>query len=193
MARSVGINRIQIVKVAAALADAHGLEHLTLAQIAVELGVRLPSLYNHIDGLAGLRRELAMYGIRELLGRVSHATIGKSFDQAVLALAQAYRNYILEHPGCYAATVRAPEPNDLELQQVSQAVLDVALAVLEPYNLDPRTIIHAVRGLRSIIHGFATLELGGGFGMPVDREESFQRLLHAYLVGLRDVVPSEEA
>jgi len=44
--------------------------------------------------------------------------------------------------------------------------------------------IHAVRGLRSIAHGFATLELAGGFGMPLDCEESFLRLLRAYVTGL---------
>lgn len=43
----------------------------------------------------------------------------------------------------------------------------------------------AVRGLRSIAHGFATLELAGGFGLPFDPDESFLRLLQAYLVGLR--------
>ena len=188
MARSVGINRIQIVEVAAALADAHGLERLTLAHVAAELGVRLPSLYNHIDGLAGLRRELALFGLRHLLDRLSRATIGKSSDRAVLALAQAYRSYVIEHPGCYAATVRAPAPDDLEQYQASQAIIEVALAVLEPYGLDQQAAIHAIRGLRSIVHGFATLELIGGFGMPLDREESFQRLLHAYLVGLQDVV-----
>lgn len=55
-----------------------------------------------------------------------------------------------------------------------------------------RIFIHAVRGLRSIVHGFATLEAGGGFGMPLDRDESFLRLLRAYLAGLRthEVAPS---
>ena len=190
MARSVGIDRARIVEVAAALADAYGLERLTLAQIAAELGVRLPSLYNHIDGLEGLRRDLSMFGMHQLLDRLSRATIGKSSDRAVLALAQAYRSYVIEHPGCYAATVRAPAPDNLELQQVSQDIINVVLAVLEPYNLDPNMAIHAVRGLRSIIHGFATLEALGGFGLPLDREESFQLLLQAYLAGLRKGIES---
>jgi len=159
-----------------------------MAPIAAQLGVRLPSLYNHIDGLPGLRRELALFGTRQLYERLSRATIGKSSDDAILAFARAFRSYIIEHPGCYAATVHAPAPNDLEQQQTSQAIIDVVLAVLEPYGLDPQAAIHAVRGLRSIVHGFATLEMLGGFGMPLDREESFQRLLHAYLVGLHQAV-----
>jgi len=173
-----------VVTVAAELADANGLGELTLAQVAARLGVRLPSLYNHVDGMPGLRRDLALLGLRQLLEHVSRAAIGKATDAAVIAFAQAYRSYVLAHPGVYAATVRAPATNEPELQQLSQTIVEVALAVLEPYGLGEEGAIHAVRGLRSIVHGFATLELAGGFGIPLDRDESFLRLLHAYVAGL---------
>ncbi len=185
MARSVGIDRARVVEVAAELADTHGLDRLTLAQVAARLGVRLPSLYNHVDGLPGLQRELALLGSRQILERMSRAAIGKAGDAAVIAVAQAYRHYVLEHPGPYAAIVRAPAPDDAELQQISWAIIEVVLAVLEPYGLADEAVIHAVRGLRSITHGFATLERAGGFGMPLDRDESFLRLLRAYVAGLR--------
>jgi AcrR family transcriptional regulator len=189
MARSVGLDRGQVVAAAADLADRHGLEQLTLAQVAAQLGVRLPSLYNHVAGLPGLRHELALLAGRELLERLSQAAIGKAAEAAVMAVGQAYRHYVLEHPGRYAAIVRAPAPDDTELQQVSQAIIEVVLAVLEPYGLDEAAAIHAVRGLRSIAHGFATLELAGGFGLPLDRDESFLRLLRAYVAGLRSAGP----
>src|SRR6185436_9602833 len=128
MARSVGIDRAQVVAVAAELADTVGLHQLTLAQVAARLGVRLPSLYNHLDGLPGLRRELALLGLRQLLERLSRAAIGKAGDAAMLALGQAYRAYVLEHPGVYAATVAAPAPGDAEVQQISQAIIEVVLA-----------------------------------------------------------------
>lgn len=185
MARSVGIDRGQVVAVAAELADAHGLEQLTMAQVAARLGVRLPSLYNHVEGLPGLQHELALLAGRQLLERISRAAIGKAADAAVIAIGQAYRRYVLEHPGRYAAIVRAPAPDDTELQQVGQAIIEVVLTVLEPYGLDEAAAIHAVRGLRSIAHGFATLERAGGFGLPLDCDESFLRLLRAYVAGLR--------
>lgn len=192
MARSVGVTRERVLAVAAEMADIQGLDQLTLAGLAARVGIRLPSLYNHVDGVAGLRRDLARYGVRQIVEQVSRAAIGKSSDTAVVAVAQALRAYILEHPGVYAATVRAPAADDLELLQSSQALIAVILAVLEPYDLAEDALIHAVRGLRSIVHGFATLEAGGGFGMPLDRDESFLRLLRAYLAGLRapDVAPS---
>jgi hypothetical protein len=64
------------------------------------------------------------------------------------------------------------------------AVVRVALAVFEPYALDPETALHAVRGLRSAIHGFVSLELAGGFGLPLDRDASFHWLVRAIILAL---------
>ena len=55
------------MEAAAALADEGGAgEELSLARLAERLGVRKPSLYNHVEGLSGLRRELALMALREL-------------------------------------------------------------------------------------------------------------------------------
>jgi hypothetical protein len=34
------------------------------------------------------------------------------------------------------------------------------------------------------VHGFASLEAAGGFGMPLDRDESFRRLIATFVAGL---------
>src|SRR5215472_13481724 len=57
-----GLDTATVVRAAAELADASGLDSLTLAGLAEHLGVRVPSLYNHVEGLPGLRRSLALYG-----------------------------------------------------------------------------------------------------------------------------------
>jgi hypothetical protein len=45
--------------------------------------------------------------------------------------------------------------------------------------------IHAVRALRSLVHGFATLEVSGGFGIPLDLDESFHRLVDLFIAGIQ--------
>jgi AcrR family transcriptional regulator len=184
MARSAGITRAQVVEAAAALADQHGLESLTLAQVAAQLGVRLPSLYNHVDGLAGMRRELALVGARELAAALTGAAVGRAGDAAVRAIAGAYREYARAHPGRYEATLRAPAPDETELQAQASQIIDLLLVVLEPYRLDGPAAIHAIRALRSLVHGFVTLENAGGFGLPLDLNESFHRLVGMYIAGL---------
>lgn len=185
MARSAGITQAQVIETAAALADEAGLDQLALARVAARLGVKLPSLYNHVDGLPGLRRELALLGTRLLGERLARAAVGRAGDDAVIAVAQAYRAFVRERPGLYAATVRAPAPDDAEHLALADAVLEVIAAILAPYRLTGDDLVHAARGLRAVAHGFATIEQAGGFGIDLDRDESFARLVRSYVAGLR--------
>lgn len=184
MARRVGVSREQLAAVAAQLADEGGLDQLTLARVAGRLQIRVPSIYNHVDGLPGLRRELAILGQRQILEKASRAAIGKPAGEAVLAVAQVFRCYALEHPGLYAASQHAPAIDDLQAQDLTREIVAVVLAVLAPFQLAETEAIHAVRGLRSLIHGFVMLEQAGGFGLPVDCEASFRFLVETFLAGL---------
>lgn len=184
MATRAGLDHAAVVRAAAALADEVGLEGLTLATLAEHLGVRAPTLYHYVNGLAGLRRELALLGLREMAARLGRAVMGKAGDDAVLALAQSYRVFVKERPGLYAATVRAGEPGDTPLAAAGQEVIDIALRALAAYQLQGDDAIHMVRVLRSVLHGFATLESAGGFGMPLAVDETFRRLMETLLPGL---------
>ena len=62
MPARAGLDSAAVVRAAADLADAKGIDALTLGEVAARLGVRTPSLYNHIAGLDGLRRDLALLG-----------------------------------------------------------------------------------------------------------------------------------
>ena len=188
MAPRAGLDRTVVVEAAAVLADEEGFEKLSLARLADRLGVRKPSLYNHVAGLKGVRRELVLVGLRELGRALSQAAVGVSGEAAIFALGQAYRVFVKEHPGLYAATVRSYRlyaPGDPELAAAECEALETVLVVLASYGVRGEGGIHAARGLRAVTHGFATLEAAGGFGMPEDVDESFQRLLRAFVVGLR--------
>jgi len=184
MASRVGLDRGAVVRAAAGLADAAGGKEVTLADLAAHLGVRTPSLYNHVTGQEGLRRELALLGTRELGARLGRAAIGRAADDALLALAHAYRAFASERPGLYAATLRAPAPGDEAHQAASEEILAVLRAVLEAYGLRDEAAVHVIRGLRSLLHGFVSLELAGGFGLPLDVDESFVHLVRIYIGGL---------
>jgi AcrR family transcriptional regulator len=179
-----GLDRAAVVEAAVAIADREGLEQLTLAAVAAQLGIRVPSLYNHVDGLDGLRRELALRGLQKLESRMTRAAVGKAGGDAVLALADAYRSFAREHPGLYAAGLRAVGEEDKELQAVGAEVVQVVLAALEAFGLGGKDALHAARALRAIVHGFVALEAAGGFGLPLDLDESFRRLVVAYIRGL---------
>jgi AcrR family transcriptional regulator len=180
-----GLDRASVAQAAAALADAEGLEAVTVVRLAGQLGIRPPSLYNHVANLDEVRRDIALLGARELGARLARATAGKAGDQALVALATAYRQFAKAHPGRYAAVQRAPDPADTELATVAGEVVAIVADVLAAYGLQGDDAMHAVRGLRSALHGFVALEAGGGFGMPLDRAESFARLVRLFSAGLR--------
>ena len=184
MSRRAGLDQKAVVEAAAELVDEEGIDQLSLGRLAERLGIRTPSLYNHVAGLSGLKHDLALYSLRGLLDHVTRATIGKSHAEAIVSLADAYRSFARKSPGRYALTQQAPDPGDREWQALAQQVVDVVQVILAPYRLSDEDSIHAIRGLRSIVHGFVSLEATGGFGLPVDLEASFHWLINVFITGL---------
>jgi AcrR family transcriptional regulator len=177
MARA-GVTSARVIEAAAQLADRHGIEAVSLARIASELGVKSPSLYAHVEGLEDVVRELKRLALVELADRMRRATTGRSKSEALRALADAQRSFAREHPGLWAAMVKQRE-GDKELDGVSRDVLEVVLDVLRGYGLEGTDALHATRILRAMTRGFIDLELAGGFGLPLEIDESWRRLLDA--------------
>jgi AcrR family transcriptional regulator len=187
MPRRPGLDKAAVVKAAAELVNTEGIEALTLNRLAGNLGIQTPSLYNHIDGLPGLMRELALLSTRSLGECLANAAIGKSGPPALMDVAQAYRAYIKANPGLYLTSLRAArnqQPFDQALEAAGERVVEIGLAVMTAFGLEGEDALHAVRCLRSMVHGFATLELAGGFGLPLDCDESFRRLINLLIQGL---------
>lgn len=190
MPRPKQIDLDRILEISIALADAHGFEAVTLASVAAQLDIRIPSLYNHVSGLPGLRDQMRLWALRGLSEALRRAAVGRSGAAAILAAAHAYRAFALAHPGLYPATLRAPAPDEPELTAISQEIVDTLLRLLEPYAFSQEDSLHVIRGLRSLLHGFVALEIAGGFGLALDRDESFRRLLQVFIDGLH---PTEKA
>ncbi len=170
-----GLTPERVVREAELLADEVGFDSLTLAAVASRLTVRLPSLYKHVQSLGALKSAVSVRAIRELADVLTRATAGRSGADAVRALAGEYRRWALEHPGRYAATVRAPDPSDAEAVAASDAAVRAVFAVLEGYGLRGNELIDATRSLRASLHGFLALEAAGGFGLPRGIDASFGR------------------
>lgn len=184
MAKTRHLNKAQVVAAAADIADANGFEALTLAAVAAKLDVRIPSLYNHVESLAALRREIGLLALRDLEMILARAAAGRQGAEALLAIAKAYYHYDLEHPGRYLAAQRPAQESEPEANSAGARVVDLLREVMRPFGLSPRDEIHAVRGFRSLVHGFVALNAAGGFGLPVDVEHSLERGLSWFVAGL---------
>ena len=181
-----GVTPDRIDRVAADVADEAGLPALTLSAVAAQLGVSVPSLYKHVDGLDGMRRRLTLMSLGELGDRVTTAAVGRARGDALDAVCAAYRDFAAQHPGRYAATVPAPASGDAAHEAGASGVLTPVLAVLAGYGLEEPQIIDAARFVRSTLHGFVALEQSHGFGLPQDVDASFEQVVAALDRALSD-------
>lgn len=174
MGRKLGLTLDQVVDAGAVIADRDGLDALSLASLASALGVRSPSLYSHVDGLAGLRRQLTLHASERLSAELAASVHGLEGKDALTSLAEGMRSFAHSHPGLYDSLLPAPTPEeDPELAAALAEPVRVVASVLAGMGVDPMTVIPLIRALRSAVHGFVDLELRGGFGLPDDIDQSF--------------------
>ena len=181
-----GLAPASVTAAAADLVDEVGFDQLSMALLAGRLGVKTPSLYKHVSGQADLAHRIAVLGMHELADAIRDATQGRSGSEALLAGAHAMRRYVLAHPGRYAAGNAAEVSGDDDpLVPAVGRVLASWTAMLHGYHLDPDEQVHALRMLRSVLHGFATLEALGSFQIDTDVDDSFTWLVDFLDQGLR--------
>ena len=146
MARRARVDRAAVVDAAVRLVNAEGAGALSLSRVAGELGVRTPSLYNHIDGLPGLQRELALRNAQMLADAFADAAIGKAGADAVVALAQAFRAYIKANPGLYLAGQDVTDltaGDDAALRAAMDRSVRIVAAVMASFGLEGDDALHA--------------------------------------------------
>jgi AcrR family transcriptional regulator len=162
---------------------ADGLDGVTFARLAAHLGVRPPSLYNHVDSRPALLRLIALRGIAGLSDAVTTATAGLAGPEALRAMGRAYRAYAQAHPARYEATLAAPI-GDAELEAAGARGLAIIAAVMRGWQLEGDDEIDAIRVVRSALHGFVSLDRAGGFMLARSLDASFERLLDVLVAGL---------
>lgn len=180
-----GLHPDAVVDAAQAIADADGLEAVTLARVAAALGVRTPSLYAHVKGLGDLRVRLGVRGVQDLAEALTRAAAGRAGVDALRAVAAAYRAYASAHPGTYAAAQRA---HDLRRATAGVAAggaaVEAVVAVVRGYGLTDADAVHATRIIRAALHGFVMLEAVDGFAIELSVDDTFDRLVATLDQGL---------
>jgi AcrR family transcriptional regulator len=180
-----GLSGAEVVAAAAALADETGFAGVTMGLLAERLGIRPPSLYKHVASLADLQHRVATLAMTELGEQIRDAVQGKAGRDALAALMTALRTYVTGHPGRYMATIGVAEHGlDDPFVLAGARVIDSIAAVLRGYGIAAE-MTHAIRAIRSTMHGFAMLEAAGGFQWDPDPDQSFSWLIGFIDRGLR--------
>lgn len=178
MARA-GLTAERLTQAGAELADQVGFDHVTVSALARRFGVRVPSLYSHLNNSHDLKTRVALFALEELADRAAEALAGRAGHDALTALANVYRDYAREHPGRYKAAQFRLDP-EAAAASAGPRHAQLTRAVLRGYDLAEPDQTHAVRLLGSVFHGYVSLEMGGGFSHSApDTEETWSRILAA--------------
>ena len=183
------VDLTRICEAASALANQHGIDGLSMTDLARALRIRTPSLYSHVAGLEEVKRMLALYGLAELEREAVRATMGKAGPDAVRGLLNGYRDFARKNPGVYAATLPTAPREDVEWRAAADRVTQTCLAALQGFRLKGPEAAHALRAMRSLGHGFASLESAGAFKGPLDRDQSFAWLIESFIAVLESKSP----
>lgn len=141
-----------IVDAAMTLADAQGVDALSMRTLASSLSVQAMSLYSHFTNKDDLLTALTRRVISEMpLPNPRHAPRRRLAD-----LARAYRDIGHRHPNIFPLVVLRPQPLDAAL-----VTTECALRAFLDAGLPARRAISAQRTLLAFVRGFTLWEIGG--------------------------------
>src|SRR5215212_7162932 len=183
--RSTKLSRDAIVNAALTFLDREGWDALTINALAIQLGTKGPSLYNHVQSLDDLRRTVRMRVVGDIINMLNTVGQGRTRDDAVTAMASAYRSYAHHHPGRYSAFTRMPlGGDDPEFTEATRAAAAPVISVLASYGLDGEAAFHAALEFWSAMHGFVLLEMTGAM-TGIDTDAVFTDMVMRLAAGMQ--------
>lgn len=190
MGRRVGLalSREQVVGQALEYVERDGADQLSLASVARGLGVQTPSLYYYVSGNQELRELAVIEGWRRLGGAILSAAPEERPGPALRLECHAYRQWALDHPEVYRLmSAVSVSPSDPRFVPVATPIFEhIARRVSPSGNADPAAIVHASRLIRSVLHGFISLEVSGQFNLKdFDVDETFETLVDMVVLQAR--------
>lgn len=189
-ARSAKLSRDVIVNAALTFLDREGWDGLTINALATQLGTKGPSLYNHVHSLDDLRRTVRMHVIEDILQMLSAVGQGRTRDDAVMAMASAYRSYAHHHPGRYSAFTRMPlGGDDPEFTAATHAAAAPVIEVLISYGLAGDDAFYGALEFWAALHGFVLLEMTGVMD-TVDTDAVFSDMVLRLATGMAQRNPA---
>lgn len=185
------LGRDAVLSAAETIVDKEGADGLTMTALAGALGVKVSSLYNHVQSLEALRGELQNRAMRDLGVLLRNEAMGKSGERGLRALAHRMRAFAREHPGRYG--LATTEPFDPEGFAEASADATAALgAIVASYGIDDLSLEFQVSAFAAL-HGVVSLDNAGFLGAGLDTEHIFETVLGMVVELLGNAAPPPEA
>lgn len=180
----MSIKKEDVIAIASKIADEKGMYGVSLKVVAERLQIKTPSLYNHIESLDELLREIAHKGMREQNDRMMRSAVGKSGEDAIQAVGLIYLQYVVEHPGVYEVTQWATWNGSEETLTIFEQYKDLLRTLIATCNIEKEKQKDALELIMSVLHGYITFQLRYAFKDLPKVQAGLERAIHTSLIGL---------
>jgi len=161
--------RRQIIEAARRLLEEQGPEALSMRNVAAEIGIRAPSLYEHVTDKRALESAIIADALTEQ-GEAQLAFLENYHgDDPLTGIAKNYRQWALDHPHLY----RLVFSRDLDRDE--PAVVTAEHLAAQPMRRITGGDISASRAIWAFAHGMVSLELADRFPPDTDIDELWLR------------------
>ncbi len=187
MARRLGVTRQDVADAAVLVAERDGLDALTVAAVAAELGCRPPSVHHHVPGIDGLLAAVAGLGARELATALGDACRGRTGADGVRCCVEVTRAWAHAHPALFAALERpapVPDAGVPELADARRVLLDEPRRALAEAGVPDAERDRWLAALVAVVRGTHAVERAGEPGDDDARAGAHELLLELLLDAL---------
>lgn len=188
-----GLSMESIVAAAMELVEEKGYNSFSVRELAQKLHVKAASLYNHLNSIDDVNKEIGLKAVNQMNEYLEESAAGKEKDEALRALAYAFRSYAKNNYQMYRAIMAMPALNrDGSLEIGRESVKSIRRVVAE-YGISREDAIKFSRSFRSALHGYASYETAGYFtATNVTGDESFEFLVNGYAEWLKRLEEEEK-
>lgn len=144
------VSRQRALQVALAVADADGIESVTMRRLGRELGVEAASLYHHVPG-----KDQILDGLVELVAaEVQLPEPSTDWREAISHRAQHTRAVLLRHPWAVSLMASRTTPGPATL-----GLLEAGIRCFREGGFSVASAAHAISTVDSYVHGFVLQEV----------------------------------
>jgi AcrR family transcriptional regulator len=177
-------SQTELVGIARALVERGGADALTVSAVALQAGVKAPSLYKHFADRAALLKAVEISVLRDLESALRAGTKGRSPAERLRAMASAYRRFALKHPRRYGVIYSEHAFDDPEIAAACLFAAKPLFEELEAAGVPKARILPLSRTLTAWLHGFVSMEIVQAFRLGGSIDEAFEEGLKTILGGL---------
>jgi AcrR family transcriptional regulator len=162
------LNRDRVLAAAVSLADATGIDALTMRKLGAELGVEAMSLYHHV----GNKDELLAGMVDRVFAEIDLPVDEEGWKPAMRRRAVAMRDAMGRHPWAIGLMESRRTPGPATLRHH-----DAVLGVLRRGGFSVELAAHAYSALDAYIYGFAMQEKGLPFSTEEETAEAVEMIV----------------